>query len=99
MPGRQPRRPSTPVSSIDLMSDTFAVIRQLRFHPPFDSMSPEHLEFLAQRLVLGLYPKGQPVLAPGEEEPGHFFIVRDGRVDVEPMPGSSGEEDAGWELG
>jgi len=62
-------------------------------------MAPEHLEFLAQRLVPGLYTKGQPVLAPGEEEPGHFFIIRDGRVDVEPMPGSSGEEDAGWELG
>lgn len=81
------------------MSDIRTVIQQLRSHPPFDSMAAEHLQFLAERLVLGLYPVGQVVLAPGEEEPQHFFIIREGEVAAEALPESSGEEDAGWELG
>ncbi len=81
------------------MNETRATIQQLRSHPPFDGMAPEHLQFLAERLVLGLYPAGQPVLGPGEDEPQHFFIIRSGRVSVEPMAGGPEEEEAGWELG
>lgn len=81
------------------MSDARTIIQHLRPHPPFDSMAVEHLQFLAERVILGLYPAGQVVLAPGEEDPQHFFIIRDGQVSAETLPGSSGEEDAGWELG
>jgi CBS domain-containing protein len=80
------------------MNDVRPTIQGLRAHPPFDAMAAEHLQYLAERVVLGLYPAGQAVLAPGDEEPRHFFIIQSGRIVVEPLPGSTREEDAEWQL-
>ncbi len=71
------------------------VIDFLRRHAPFDRMAPAHLEFLAARLKLGFYAKGEAISEPGHGPAETFFIIKQGLVRGEVDPG--GEQDA-WEL-
>lgn len=67
----------------------------LRLHAPFSQMAPAHLEFLAKRLTLGFYPKGQVVIGPDSGPADCFYIIKQGRIRGESP--EAGEESA-WEL-
>ncbi len=81
------------------MKDVLSAIEHLRRYPPFDSMEPEHLNFLAESAVVELYSRGQVILKPGASEPDRFYIVKQGVVEAEPEGRSPLSGDAGWELG
>jgi len=71
------------------------VIEFLERHAPFDQMTPAHREFLAQRVQLAFYAKGESITEPAQGEAEVFYIIKQGRVRGEVEPG--GEHDA-WEL-
>jgi len=71
------------------------VIEFLARHAPFDRMAATHLKFLAQRVQLAFYPKGEAITDPAQGTAGRFFIIKQGRVRGEVEPG--GDHDA-WEL-
>jgi CBS domain-containing protein len=54
----------------------------LRF-VPFDGMAPEHLAWLAERLKLGYYGKGEVMLAPEQGVVQKLFIIKQGVVQGE----------------
>jgi CBS domain-containing protein len=55
-------------------------VEQLRRHAPFDHMEPEHLQWLAERLQVGYYAKGELILSPQQGVASRFFIVKQGEV-------------------
>lgn len=67
-----------------------ATIDQLSRHAPFDRMTPDHLAWLASRLHLGYYARGEAVLAPEQGEAQTLFIIKQGIVRGER------EGDAAW---
>jgi CBS domain-containing protein len=71
------------------------VIDFLRSHAPFNRLSPAHLEFLAARLKLGFYTKGEAITEPDHGPAEKFFIIKQGLVRGGVDPG--GEQTA-WEL-
>jgi len=71
------------------------VLDFLRVHAPFSQMAPAHLEFLAKRLSLGFYHRGQSIVGPDSGPADRFYIIKQGRIRGE-SPGA-GEEGA-WEL-
>jgi len=73
------------------------ILEFLRRHAPFDQMAPAHLEYLAKRLKLGFYARGQAVTRPEDGPANRFFIIKQGRVRGE--IGSDEPDDEGaWEL-
>ncbi len=78
------------------MNDTplLPVIEFLRRHAPFDQMTAPHLEFLARRLKLAFYGRGEVIIGPAEGPADRFFIIQQGRVRGE----SGGESGGAWEL-
>ncbi|HEY0720527.1 MAG TPA: DUF294 nucleotidyltransferase-like domain-containing protein [Gammaproteobacteria bacterium] len=78
------------------MSSALApVIEFLRRHAPFDAMSQPHLEFLAKRLRLGFYARGEVILSPRDGPAKRLYIIKQGRVRGEPV---EGEGSSAWEL-
>ncbi|WP_197703345.1 putative nucleotidyltransferase substrate binding domain-containing protein [Sulfurifustis variabilis] len=73
------------------------VIEFLTQHAPFDRMAPQHLEFLAKRLKLGFYPRGEAVADPDSGPARRFYIIKQGRVRGETASRGPAEEGA-WEL-
>ncbi len=71
------------------------VIEFLVRHAPFDRMAATHLEFLAQRVQLAFYARGEAITEPAQGTAGRFYIIKQGRVRGEVEPG--GDQDA-WEL-
>jgi CBS domain-containing protein len=71
------------------------VVEFLVRHAPFDRMAAIHLEFLAQRVQLAFYAKGEAITDPAQGMSGRLFIIKQGRVRGEVEPG--GDHDA-WEL-
>lgn len=58
---------------------------------PFDRLTPEQMEWLAEHMVRRDYPRGEALLAPGAQAHSLFFIVS-GVVQLEAM-GKLSEED------
>ena len=81
------------------MKDVLSAVEHLRRFPPFDSMEPDHLNFLAENAAVELYSRGQVILRPEASEPARFYIVKQGVVETEPEGSSPLSGDSGWELG
>ena len=60
-----------------------ATAEHLRRHAPFDRMEPEEVQWLAARLQVGYYAKGEIVLAPMQGDAHKFFIIKQGVVQGE----------------
>jgi CBS domain-containing protein len=74
------------------------VLEFLRRHAPFDRMDPQHLVFLAGRLKLTFYARGEEITDPGGGPASRLYIIQRGRVRGE-MPGAGGEgSGSAWEL-
>lgn len=69
--------PATPNTLILATADHLA-----RF-APFDGMAREHLIWLAQRLKLGYFAKGEVILEPDHGEVDRLFIIKQGIVQGE----------------
>ncbi len=74
------------------------VIEFLRRHAPFDRMAESHLEFLAKRLRLGFYAKGEVITDPAAATARTFYVIKQGRVRGESDSQSGPAEDGAWEL-
>ncbi|ACL72112.1 DUF294 nucleotidyltransferase-like domain-containing protein [Thioalkalivibrio sulfidiphilus] len=74
------------------------VLEFLRRHAPFDQVEPEHLEFLAKRLKLTFYARGEKITDPKGGPASRFYIIKQGRVRGETP--SEDEQISGnaWEL-
>lgn len=57
-----------------------ATVDLLSRHAPFDRMQAEHLSWLAERLNLAYYAKGEAVLAPEQGEARTFYVIKQGIV-------------------
>lgn len=66
-----------------------ATIDHLTRFAPFDHMAREHLAWLAERLSLGYYAKGEAILAPGQGEAQTFYIIKQGVVQGEQQDGGA----------
>jgi CBS domain-containing protein len=60
-----------------------ATAEHLARFAPFDSMSKEHLTWLAERLKLAYYGKGEVLLSPESGEVKRFYIIKQGVVQLE----------------
>ena len=56
------------------------VIPALRGHAPFDEMDSEALSFLAARLRLAYYPRGQVIIGPQSGPAERLYIIKQGSV-------------------
>ena len=61
-------------------------------------MEPAHLDFMARRLALGFYAKGEAITAPSDGPARRFFIIKQGRVRGETDRESGVVEGGAWEL-
>lgn len=57
-----------------------ATLVALARHPPFDDMEAEALAFLAERLRLAYYARGEPIVGPEGGAAKRLYIIRQGRV-------------------
>ena len=58
----------------------YATAEHLARHAPFDHMEREHLLWLARRLKLSYYAKGEMILSPEQGVVDRFFIIKQGVV-------------------
>ena len=72
-----------------------ATVDHLRRFAPFDRMEREHLAWLAQRLSLGYYAKGEVIVSPEQGVVSHFLIIKQGVVQGE-QDVVRAQEDAAW---
>ncbi|MDO9189590.1 MAG: cyclic nucleotide-binding domain-containing protein, partial [Sulfurimicrobium sp.] len=82
--------PSTPPNALIL-----ATLDHLSRFAPFDRMERGHLEWLAARLEIGYYAKGEVVLSPEQGEAHKFFLIKQGVVQGE-QGVVQAQEDAAW---
>lgn len=73
----------------------FATVEHLSRFAPFDNMEREHLAWMAERLKLGYYAKGETVLSPETGEVGTFFIIKQGEIHGE-QDVVRAQDDAAW---
>ncbi|MBZ0106636.1 MAG: DUF294 nucleotidyltransferase-like domain-containing protein [Sulfuricella denitrificans] len=81
---------TTPPNSLIL-----ATLGHLTRFAPFDRMEQEHLEWLAARLEIAYYAKGEVVLSPEQGEAHKFFLIKQGVVQGE-QGVVQAQEDAAW---
>ncbi len=91
--GAKPRPPVDPMTQNGSLT---AVTDFLRRHAPFDQMAPVHLDYMAMRLSLGFYAKGDVIFGPDNGPANRFFVVKQGRVRAEARQEDG--EDGVWEL-
>ena len=60
-----------------------ATVEHLRHYAPFDRMAREDLEWLAARLEIGYYARGEVVLSPEQGDAHRFLIIKQGVVQGE----------------
>ncbi len=60
-----------------------ATAEHLARFAPFDSMAKEHLLWLAERLKLAYYGKGEVLLSPDHGDVKRFYIIKQGVVQLE----------------
>ncbi len=68
------------MASNSLIQTTMAHLCQF---PPFNQMERPHLQWLAERLQMGYYAKGEVILSPKNGETKKFFIIKQGIVQGE----------------
>lgn len=73
------------------------ILEFLRRHAPFDQMTPAHLEYLAKRLKLGFYARGEAVTRPEDGPASRFFIIKQGRIRGE-LGKDEPDDEGAWEL-
>jgi len=71
------------------------VVDFLKQHAPFDQMSEPHLEYLAKRLRLVFYARGNVITHPDNGQATTLYIIKQGRIRGETVEGI---EKDGWEL-
>jgi len=69
----------------------------LQHHAPFNQMASEAQEFLAKRLKLAFYAKGELITGPEQGIAKHYYIIKQGRVRGE-SPEAPSQTDDVWEL-
>lgn len=57
-----------------------ATVDHLRRFVPFDAMSQEHMAWLAERLKLDYFAKGEIVMSPDEGEVKRLLVIKQGVV-------------------
>ncbi len=57
-----------------------ATIGELKAHPPFDGMAPADLDFLASKLKVAYFAKGEEIVGPGAGVVTRLCIVKKGAV-------------------
>jgi CBS domain-containing protein len=72
-----------------------AIVDHLRRFAPFGNMEREHLIWMAERLKLGYYAKGETVLSPETGEVGTFFIIKQGEIHGE-QDVVRAQDDSAW---
>lgn len=72
-----------------------ATMDHLRRFSPFDRMEREHLVWLAQRLSLGYYAKGEVIASPEQGVASRFLVIKQGVVQGE-QDVVRAQEDAAW---
>lgn len=72
-----------------------ATIEHLRRFAPFDQMESDHLAWLAQRLTLGYYAKGEVILTPDQRKNLRFLIIKQGVVQAD-YPGAAAGDGQTW---
>lgn len=83
-------QPSAPPNALII-----ATLDHLTRFAPFDRMERAHLEWLAMRLEIGYYAKGEIVLSPEQGEAHKFFLIKQGVVQGE-QGVVQAQEDAAW---
>ncbi|GAB4296948.1 MAG: DUF294 nucleotidyltransferase-like domain-containing protein [Thiohalomonadaceae bacterium] len=73
------------------------ILEFLRRHAPFDQMAPAHLDYLAKRLKLGFYARGEAVTRPEDGPASRFFIIKQGRIRGE-LGKDEPDSEGAWEL-
>lgn len=69
----------------------------LRRHAPFDQMAATHVEFLAKRLRLAFYARGEAITSPEQGPANRLFIIKQGRIRGEVGDDTQPNNNA-WEL-
>jgi CBS domain-containing protein len=72
-----------------------ATAEHLRRYAPFDQMELAHVHWLAARLQLGYYAKGEVMLSPDQGEALKLFIIKQGVVQGE-QDVARAQDDAAW---
>lgn len=72
-----------------------ATMDHLARYAPFDQMEGAHLQWLAERLKVGYYGKGEVVLTPDTGAADTFFIIKQGVINAE-QDVVRAQEDATW---
>ncbi|MDD5328785.1 MAG: DUF294 nucleotidyltransferase-like domain-containing protein [Sulfuricella sp.] len=75
-----------------------ATLDHLRRFAPFDRMEREHLAWMAQRLSLAYYAKGEVILSPEMGVVSRFFVIKQGVVQGEQNVARAADADAWLEL-
>lgn len=72
-----------------------ATVEHLSQFAPFDQMAHEHLLWMARKLTLGYFAKGEVILSPGQADPVPFLIIKQGIVQGEQGIAQT-QEDSAW---
>jgi len=72
-----------------------ATVEHLGQFAPFDQMVREHLLWMARKLTLGYFAKGEVILSPGQTDPVPFLIIKQGIVQGEQGIAQT-QEDSAW---
>lgn len=72
-----------------------ATVNHLEQFAPFDRMAPEHMLWMARKLTLGYFAKGEVILSPEQVAAVPFLIVKQGVVQGE-RDLSQPQEDGAW---
>jgi CBS domain-containing protein len=75
-----------------------ATVDHLSQYAPFDQMTHDHLLWMAQKLTLGYYAKGEVILSPEQTDKVRFFTIKQGTVQGEPGVTQAPEDHAWLEL-
>jgi len=72
-----------------------ATVEHLGQFAPFDQMAREHLLWMARKLTLGYFAKGEVILSPGQTDPVPCLIIKQGIVQGEQGIAQT-QEDSAW---
>ncbi len=72
-----------------------ATVEHLSQFAPFDQMAREDLLWMARKLTLGYFAKGEVILSPGQTDPLPFLIIKQGIVQGEQGIAQT-QEDSAW---
>ena len=73
----------------------YATADHLGHHAPFDQMEREHVLWMAQRLELGYYARGEVILSPEQGSNIKFYVIKQGVVQGEQAVARA-QEDTAW---